>query len=471
MTASRSATAPSGGSNSTPSRNSRIINASPEKRFFIEMLVRDIELVPAIIDLVDNSVDSANALLSASSKKKLTRRIEIVADSKHFEISDNCAGIDAKIAREYAFRFGRPAGKEGSEETIGQFGIGMKRSLFKLGEHFIVESSTHSSSFTLDVDVQAWEKDTSTNWTFKFGKVSFSKNATNRPHGTRVFVDNLHESVASDLGTTKTINRLRAEISERHEAALANGIQISVNGKDLTKQEPVLLSSAEIQPIRKEMRLDFEEGTVDVSIYAGIAPPKARDSERDDGDAEEFTETSEAGWYIYCNDRLVVAAERSELTGWSRPVAAAYHPQYRDFRGYVYMRSSEPSLLPWDTTKTSLDSDSKVFRAIQGEMYTPLQQVQTVLNQLKKERTGGSKAGKLAVAMVAAKPVEIRRLLPSAIFIAPGPTKSSDSKTTNISFKLQKSEVAQLEEYFGIKSGRQAALMAVKQFIATEIES
>ena len=34
------------------------VNASPAKRFFVEMLVRDIRLEDAIIDLVDNAIDS-----------------------------------------------------------------------------------------------------------------------------------------------------------------------------------------------------------------------------------------------------------------------------------------------------------------------------------------------------------------------------------------------------------------------------
>jgi hypothetical protein len=39
------------------SRDSKHIKASPTKEFFIYMLVKDIPLNRAIIDLVDNSVD------------------------------------------------------------------------------------------------------------------------------------------------------------------------------------------------------------------------------------------------------------------------------------------------------------------------------------------------------------------------------------------------------------------------------
>ena len=40
----------------------RRVEATPEKRFFVSMLVKDIELIPAIVDLVDNSIDGAKRL-------------------------------------------------------------------------------------------------------------------------------------------------------------------------------------------------------------------------------------------------------------------------------------------------------------------------------------------------------------------------------------------------------------------------
>ena len=41
-------------------------DASPAKRFFIYMLIKDIELIPSVVDLVDNSVDAARIHLEAT---------------------------------------------------------------------------------------------------------------------------------------------------------------------------------------------------------------------------------------------------------------------------------------------------------------------------------------------------------------------------------------------------------------------
>src|SRR5689334_19115441 len=98
-----------------------IIEASPTKDFFISMLVKDIELIPAISDLVDNAVDGAKRE-SQDSFDGYSVRIDL--DSQQFRISDNCGGISVEIAQKYAFRFGRPEQMTPTPRSVGQFGVG-----------------------------------------------------------------------------------------------------------------------------------------------------------------------------------------------------------------------------------------------------------------------------------------------------------------------------------------------------------
>lgn len=130
--------------------NENLIDASPTKDFFILMLVRDIELMDAIADLVDNCVDGARRTRPRGDYDGLWVRVETTAES--FRIADNCGGIAVDLARNYAFRFGRPAGMPQTKHSVGQFGIGMKRALFKLGRKFTVDSTTTMSHFKVDVD-------------------------------------------------------------------------------------------------------------------------------------------------------------------------------------------------------------------------------------------------------------------------------------------------------------------------------
>ena len=122
-------------------------------------------------------------------------------------------------------------------------------------------------------------------------------------------------------------------------------------------------------------------------MYAGTVQAQRREGaeEPDLGEARDFQEGGDAGWYVFCNDRLLLSAERTALTGWGSP-AAAYHPQYRQFRGYVYLDADDAGLLPWNTTKTAVDCDSPVWRDVANKMKTALVSVQAALNDDKDAR-------------------------------------------------------------------------------------
>src|SRR5262245_51610287 len=102
----------------------RTIDVMPTKELFIDMLTRDIALIPAIIDLVDNSSDGAKRLRENGSFKGLWARVEI--SPEEFRIIDNCGGMTIEVAEKYAFRFGRPPGAPFVKHSVGQFGVGMK---------------------------------------------------------------------------------------------------------------------------------------------------------------------------------------------------------------------------------------------------------------------------------------------------------------------------------------------------------
>ena len=120
--------------NKTPSN---VVNGSPSKELFITMLTRDITLIDAISDLVDNCVDGA---IKLRRKRKFTGlEVDITVNGNCFNIKDNCGGIDKDLAQNYAFRFGRPSKTPQIDYSVGQFGIGMKRALFKMGKHFEIK--------------------------------------------------------------------------------------------------------------------------------------------------------------------------------------------------------------------------------------------------------------------------------------------------------------------------------------------
>ena len=135
--------------------NNNVIVGNPTKKFFIEMITRDISIEDAIIDLLDNSIDGANRI-NPNDYRGLT--ISISINESEFIIEDNCGGFSLETAQKYAFRFGRPEDAPITNNTIGRFGIGMKRSLFKIGKNFEVETQNEKDHFKVDVDVEKWSK-------------------------------------------------------------------------------------------------------------------------------------------------------------------------------------------------------------------------------------------------------------------------------------------------------------------------
>ena len=139
------------------------ITAEPTKRFFVEMFTKDIALEQAVLDLVDNSVDGARRSPKDGALPLDGYAVQITLSKETFRIDDNCGGFDKNTARDYAFRFGRDfetpeVQAQRTSGAIGQFGVGMKRALFKFGQRFKVYSATTDQSWGIDVNVENWER-------------------------------------------------------------------------------------------------------------------------------------------------------------------------------------------------------------------------------------------------------------------------------------------------------------------------
>lgn len=73
-----------------------------------------------------------------------------------FKIDDNCGGIPRNIAENYAFRFGRTErDRDANLATVGVYGIGMKRAIFKLGTNCVLGEQHAADQFTVTID-KAW---------------------------------------------------------------------------------------------------------------------------------------------------------------------------------------------------------------------------------------------------------------------------------------------------------------------------
>ena len=221
--------------------NPKKINATPEKQFFISMLIKDIELLPAIVDLVDNSVDAARATRGAAPYNGLY--VKLTVKPEGFQIVDNCGGLKANVARDYAFRFGRPRGFQPIPSSVGQFGVGMKRALFKLGSAFTIESAAADSTFRLEVDVETWAAEDGSDWSFDFAEVDYETGVSEDDRFTDISVPKLHPHVVSDFGRPPVIKRLMSQLALKHQSAIQRGLRVSVNDASVQSSVPALLKA------------------------------------------------------------------------------------------------------------------------------------------------------------------------------------------------------------------------------------
>lgn len=343
------------------------VHANPTKAFFVHTITRDIKLEDCILDLVDNSVDSARSLLpeptpSLSDRTDFSRFfVNIGFSADAFEITDNCGGISLDDAVNYAFTFGRLESDAPEDYSIGIYGIGMKRAVFKMGNHVEISSTYGGKSaksdseepFVVSINVKEWLK--SPEWDFELS----SAEPLPQP-GVSINVAHLHENIRDEFENPTFAPRLRKMLSRDYCRFIERGFTVRVNEKRVKPFDFSVLSGGQVVPYHAEFMLK----NVKVEIIAGMA---ARPSDTVDPD-EEGDKEDRSGWYVLCNDRMVVAADKTDLTGWGYGGRNRWHPQYRGFIGIILFSAKEADQLPLTTTKRSIDKDHDVYRLALARM-------------------------------------------------------------------------------------------------------
>lgn len=345
-------------------RDSNIIQGNPTKSFFIQMITRDITINDAIIDLLDNSIDGASRI---NPKDYSGLYIDIVLNKNEFTVKDNCGGFSLDTAQKYAFRFGRPDDAPEARGSVGRFGIGMKRALFKMGKKFVVETKSNGQHFKINVDVDEWKNQTTEitlnnekviveDWNFRYENVT-SESSNLDESGTYIKVSNLTKEVADLFEDTSFLNSLRDDIERLLNFSLEKHLKIKLNGQELSCKGINIFNDAEGS---KPYYYTGNKDDISYKVIAGLG---------------EVGDPSKSGWYIYCNDRLVLEADKTEITGWGTPSIPKWHIDYVMFRGVVFFDSLETINLPLTTTKKGIDATSEIYKSVLPFMKEALQRI------------------------------------------------------------------------------------------------
>lgn len=354
--------------------------AQPTKRFFVSMLTRDIDLKDAILDLVDNCLDGALRSAGKADVDYTKHSIDIEVGGTLFRISDDCGGIPRQIARNYAFKMGREStdNRDNESETIGMYGIGMKRAIFKMGTNAVVRSFNEQDKFKVPISADWLEKPS---WDPLPIIDDTGVNALTT-QGTTIEVCDLYDSVARQFASDGFVNDLKTALGEHFTIFIQKGLKIKVNTVAIEPVKIEVLVSAKAEGPAPYVFTKEIEG-VEVSIVVGINAAKS--NEEDDDDLNEFTgerSSATAGWNIFCNDRAVIVGDKSRMTGWGDGVPL-YHPQFSVITAIIEFRSASADKLPVTTTKRALDTSSAVWLEAKVKMREGLRIWTTYTNEWK----------------------------------------------------------------------------------------
>lgn len=336
------------------------LDGAPTKRFFVSMLPRDIDLDDSILDLVDNCVDGA--MRSQPAGRNTERPFagfgcDITVSSEKFVITDNCGGIPSSYLNA-AFRLGRPSGDPDEKlPTIGIYGIGMKRAIFKMGKEAEVISRSKDSAVKVRYS-REWLDPNSDTWRLPFEEIGKGEEC-----GVTITIPVLHEGISKKFQQEAFIDQLKDKLGQHFAYIMGKGFKIRLNGKPITPVTVQLILSRQIEPFDYQTIVDGVEIKVTVGFYRNLTRQTELEESTDpDVSKPEESATDEAGITVICNDRIVVVSDRTTITGWGVASTPRYHPQFRAIAGLISFSTANPEDLPISTTKRDLDTDSDVYR-------------------------------------------------------------------------------------------------------------
>lgn len=350
------------------------VSAQPVKRFFVEMLTRDITLEDALLDLLDNCVDGIQRSVDAATLAKVKPyegfEAKISFKKGTFSIEDNCGGIPWDL-RGKAFRIGRakdttPSKIAANALMVGAYGIGMKRAIFKIGRQALIRTRTTKDEYEVSLP-KGWMDDEN-NW-------NLTTSATSKKlafHGTHLEVSDLVPDVALTFAEEAFQKSLYEKVATHFAIIISKGLKVTLStfGVDIIvipkyvtlhfQETATDKATGEIRPYAFHSKPDKD---LEVTVFIGL-----RDSIPDAesvlaGQLESRYSTDYAGVTVICNDRVVLYCNRDELTGWGTAKVPSYHTQFIAISGYIEFKG-DPAKLPTTTTKRGLEYSSRIYQQV-----------------------------------------------------------------------------------------------------------
>ncbi|XDA99250.1 ATP-binding protein [Sulfitobacter sp. LCG007] len=332
------------------------VDGTPQKRIF-RSIIADYGLQTSICELVDNAIDHWTSLDRAV---ELHVRLFLNVDRQLITVRDNAGGVPPD---QIQLLISPGASRDdSSRQYIGNFGVGGKRAGIALGQR--VEISTRhldQASFRFVLSDDWLAKDT---WEVEVEPIENIDQGT-----TNVAITSLRQGFSH-----QDVKALKQRIAEVYANFIELGCKISVNGDEIGQTKfDVWAYPPEHRPKRSQFSIrPSDEEEVGITISAGLI--------RDRDPVEE-----NYGVYIYCNDRLIVAHEKSYEVGFYKGEAGVPHPDASLARVIVEM-SGPPELMPWTSSKSGINWSHPTFLQVRQRVVALTSYFTKVSRRLKNVR-------------------------------------------------------------------------------------
>ncbi len=301
-------------------------------------MASDIDLKKGILELVDNAIDE----WKLRGKPTLKVDLELNVEKKELTYEDNAGGIKEGNLNLLM----QPGGttRTPTENTIGEFGLGMKRGIVALAREAEVTSRfENEGTFKIKVD-EAWI--TSTSW-----KIPKYRSSEILPGRTNIHVTKVKFDVNLDV-----IADVKRALSETYGLILSDQtFTIWLNGELV---EPITFENW-AYPLEGRHPRDYKffisTGGRRVYVNATVGLMIAS------------RQTGEYGFYIYCNDRLILKDYKDPEIGFTRKLLGYPHAAHAWFRGILRISGSNQDM-PWNSTKSGLDFSNAIISRLKDDL-------------------------------------------------------------------------------------------------------
>lgn len=328
------------------------------------------------------------------------------------------------------------------------YGIGLKRAIFKLGNKITISSDHVDGGFDLELDVKEWAKVTTLPWQFEITPRAPVKAGET---GTKILVEELYDDCKRRLSDGVFVGQLKDAISKTYAFYLSKFVNISVKKEKIESINIGIGNNITVE--------SFTDGSVSCAITAGIGIPQGG----------KFIDKL-SGWFVFCNGRTVISADKGALTGWGENgLLPIFQPKHRPFLGTVFFVSQDAELLPWTTTKSGINVDSNIWQEAKRYMTTVGRTVISFLD------------GRYTDAGTEVQPSELKTAAGDSISVMTAsvtqtqkflPPKEAPPQTVSIQYSALVSDVKRIRKYLGRSSmsAGDVGLHTFNHFLRNEVE-